>query len=273
MAMSKNTIITSAVLALLLSYSLEPVKSFPPPESNRNGVLSKPTNTASKSLSSNDALRTCSISEIQLNPTIRGGGFDTVCTGRLSDVQLERASKWLRRLRYLRRPNEFKSVAIVELLPNGSVLLNPRHAFGGPGGDTLMSPEEGSPIDLRRLWPAATKVMNSEDPDRIWRLDYGPIPLLSDISYAQAERLWGSDSESKSVKTNSRTYRLKTFNNDKDPDFFLDLVFENDRIQKYRIRSTDLPDTNWHASAQTKEDGSKIHPPQNFSYLKVSSRT
>ena len=66
--------------------------------------------------------------------------------------------------------------------------------------------------------------------------DYGPIPAIENISRAQADHLWRSRSNS-SKSGQTCTYRLTTKGQN---EFFLDLVFLKNKLQKYRIRGQTL---------------------------------
>jgi hypothetical protein len=68
----------------------------------------------------------------------------------------------------------------------------------------------------------------------IGRFDYGPIPPLNKMTIDVADRLWGISEESKS--NTERTYHLVQPHADEN--FFLDTVFVNGRLERYRFRST-----------------------------------
>jgi hypothetical protein len=152
-----------------------------------------------------DALRRWSISSQSL-PSKRDPLADPLCGEYpLSKEDLANSKSFI----LLRRPSDGRCVAVVEVSSDGSVVLNPRST----------------------VFP--------KNPFRKYCWDYGPIPILAEMSISQADHLWGETgkSESNDVK---RTYRLKTFNSPKDPDFFLDLIFKNDYVEKYRLRSSEL---------------------------------
>jgi hypothetical protein len=104
----------------------------------------------------------------------------------------------------LRNPEEFRSVAVIEVKANRVVELNPRRML---------------------------------HPGKPWQTtyDYGPIPPLCDLTSAESEQLWTC---SKYSSPGMRTYKLKAFNDTEDADYFIDIVFENGHLQKYRVRSS-----------------------------------
>lgn len=107
----------------------------------------------------------------------------------------------------LSREDDEKVVAIVEGKKDGSAVLNPRMVFGN------------------------------------MRYNYGPIPEVFELTKNQADILFG-----KSVKQSSDTYsyRLSTpFPKNEKKLVFLDLQFQNNKIQKFRIRSQSFQTTNW----------------------------
>jgi hypothetical protein len=77
-------------------------------------------------------------------------------------------------------------------------------------------------------------------------VDYGPIPLLSDITPEQADQLWGSG-PTESNPSNERTYRLMCRNFGWA--FFLDLVFDHRKLVKYRVRVPSFPNS-WREPAE-----------------------
>jgi len=72
---------------------------------------------------------------------------------------------------------------------------------------------------------------------------YGPIPPLRDMTPEEADQLWTSDG-GKSVTGKVTTYRLASYI--KPNEAFIDLVFDRNNIQEYRIRSTEIGSANWH---------------------------
>lgn len=69
--------------------------------------------------------------------------------------------------------------------------------------------------------------------EKLW--NYGEIPRLENLTKTQAYYLWGQPTQKK--ESNETTYQLApSFSNDPKSSFFLDVVFENDRIKTYRIR-------------------------------------
>lgn len=71
--------------------------------------------------------------------------------------------------------------------------------------------------------------------------DYGPIPILRDMTEAQADELWGT--ETKSLKDDVVTYNLMSYQSRSN--LFIDVVFREDRIDKYRVRSDLLEKSQW----------------------------
>ncbi len=104
----------------------------------------------------------------------------------------------------LRNPGEFRSVAVIEINSSEVVELNPRRTL---------------------------------HPGKPWQttFDYGPIPPLSELNSAECDQLWNS---SETIYPGIRTYKLKAFNDPEDADYFLDTVFKNGYLQKYRVRSS-----------------------------------
>ena len=73
--------------------------------------------------------------------------------------------------------------------------------------------------------------------------EYGLIPALSELTMSQADELWGArQTEHPSGALNERTYKLATKGN---KEFWIDLTFEGQRLQKYRMRSSELNSSSW----------------------------
>ncbi len=104
----------------------------------------------------------------------------------------------------LRNPGDYRSVAVIEVKSSEVVELNPRRTL---------------------------------HPGKPWQttFDYGPIPPLSVMSSAKCDLLWGC---SETIYPGIRTYKLKAFNDPEDADYFLDTIFDNGYLQKYRVRSS-----------------------------------
>lgn len=73
--------------------------------------------------------------------------------------------------------------------------------------------------------------------------DYGPIPALCDMTQLQADELWGT--ETKSVKGDVVTYKLMSYQSRSD--LFIDMVFREDRIYRYKVRSGLIENSEWNA--------------------------
>ncbi len=104
----------------------------------------------------------------------------------------------------LRNPGDYRSVAVIEVKSNEVVELNPRRT-----------------LHLGKPWQTT--------------LDYGQIPHLSVMRSANCDLLWGS---SENIYPGIRTYKLKAFNDPEGADYFLDTIFDNGYLQKYRVRSS-----------------------------------
>ncbi len=73
--------------------------------------------------------------------------------------------------------------------------------------------------------------------------NYGEMPRLENMTKTQADCLWGQPT---SKKENEFAYQLApSFSNDLKSSFFLDVVFENNRIKTYRIRDC-YKSYDWH---------------------------
>lgn len=71
--------------------------------------------------------------------------------------------------------------------------------------------------------------------------NYGPIPDLKELTPEQADQLWARNPDKQS-NSQKKTYKLLARNNQ---DVFLDLMFKNGRLQKYRIRGTVVKMERW----------------------------
>lgn len=72
--------------------------------------------------------------------------------------------------------------------------------------------------------------------------DYGPIPDLPDITKEQAQALWGPSLKIQKTKSDERTYKLIDRNKQV---FFLDVVFQNNRLAKYSVRNSESSFPSW----------------------------
>jgi hypothetical protein len=71
---------------------------------------------------------------------------------------------------------------------------------------------------------------------------YGPIPRLRDITPDIADQIWAAE-PTEEIDVKKRSYKLESYG--KTEDAFLDIVFENNKIEKYRIRSPELHSSDW----------------------------
>lgn len=71
--------------------------------------------------------------------------------------------------------------------------------------------------------------------------DYGPIPALRDMTQLQADELWGT--ETKSLQGDVVTYKLTSYQSRND--LFIDVIFRDDRICRYKVRSDLIEQSNW----------------------------
>jgi len=123
-------------------------------------------------------------------------------------------------LRFLKRVDDGRRVAVVQIASTKSLVLNPdwtRDTFNG----ALSCPT----------------------------VNYGPIPKLENLSVKQADIFWG-DSESleksSEISKTSRTYKLLLDSSPADKQIYLlDFLFSENKLQKYRIRTNDKEDTDW----------------------------
>lgn len=75
--------------------------------------------------------------------------------------------------------------------------------------------------------------------------NYGPIPSLNKITKSQADLLWGSKN-GKEVIGNVVTYKLlPNFGYKTNKEVLLDIVFEDSKIKKYKIRSEFMKSLGW----------------------------
>ncbi len=66
---------------------------------------------------------------------------------------------------------------------------------------------------------------------------YGQVPRLKELSAQEADELWGDGNYVSSNERPAVTYRLLSTNQKNEKtEFLLDLVFANNRVEKYRIR-------------------------------------
>lgn len=90
----------------------------------------------------------------------------------------------------------------------------------------LARPGENNFVAVVKFEPGSPAILDPEG------FDYGPVPLLVNLTQAQANILWGLPISSNSSTIS--TYRLTTFN---EQEFFLDVRFRANKIEKYRLRS------------------------------------
>lgn len=75
---------------------------------------------------------------------------------------------------------------------------------------------------------------------------YGPIPRIENITPKQADQLWGNGIMQNGTSNLERTYKLISKNqHDKIREFFIDLVFRSNKLQKYRVRSSEICCSGW----------------------------
>lgn len=90
--------------------------------------------------------------------------------------------------------------------------------------------------------------------------DYGPIPPLENMTSNQADTLWGL-SGTVCTETGPKTYKLIGQGDLRDQQFFLDIDFENNKVQRYRIRKGIASDlVPW--KQVRKKGGSTSDPPK-----------
>lgn len=114
-----------------------------------------------------------------------------------------------KRLRFLKRPDDGRYVAVVEINRYDSAILNP-------------------------TWEN--------------NLHYGPIPSLSDMTLKQADALWNSGSFDDNSEVKNRTYKLisgEPLQGRNSEIFYIDAVFQNKKIKKYRLRSKAIKHSHW----------------------------
>lgn len=66
--------------------------------------------------------------------------------------------------------------------------------------------------------------------------NYGPIPPLIELTPTQADVLWGA-SLTPTTSEREKTFELNTFAG---ATYFIDLKFENNQVQEYRVRAQEL---------------------------------
>lgn len=71
---------------------------------------------------------------------------------------------------------------------------------------------------------------------------YGPIPNISKMTRQQADALW--QAEPIPTSGSEVTYKLTSFNY-KPEDVYIDVVFANDRVDKYRLRAERIATPEW----------------------------
>lgn len=140
------------------------------------------------------------------------------------DPEIARLYRKRARLRFLKRLDDDRCVAVIEVLKNKPTILNP-------------------------IW---------EYPEFSPMINYGPIPTVENMSIKQADVLWGQGSSKSNSFKNKRTYKLVSghpLQGHKRAYYFIDLVFELNRIKKYRIRSTEIShNNNWVFMRKEKEE-------------------
>lgn len=86
--------------------------------------------------------------------------------------------------------------------------------------------------------------------------DYGPIPVLSHITKMQTDELWGT--ANKSVSGEVISYKLSSYK-EQPTEVFIDVVFDKDKLQKYRIRSSLIKTQKW-SLVKKQEEGAYLLP-------------
>ncbi len=76
--------------------------------------------------------------------------------------------------------------------------------------------------------------------------DYGPIPLLEEMTIEQFDCLWGPDQKDPAESKDLRTYKL-SFVNTKSvtEEVLINCIFKDNHIQKYQILGPGLKNTGW----------------------------
>lgn len=76
--------------------------------------------------------------------------------------------------------------------------------------------------------------------------DYGPIPLLEEMTIDQFDCLWGPGQKGPEESKDSRTYKL-SFVNAKSvtEEVLINCIFKDNHIQKYQILGPELKNTGW----------------------------
>jgi hypothetical protein len=92
----------------------------------------------------------------------------------------------------------------------------------------LTGPNSEKFVAVLQIYQATPPVLNPEG------FEYGPIPSLKNITKEDAEILWGNGASSLPDET---TYKLKA---NTQGNFFIDLLFKDNRLAKYRVRGERL---------------------------------
>lgn len=74
---------------------------------------------------------------------------------------------------------------------------------------------------------------------------YGPIPQLACMDRQTADELWKAESD-KGITDQTATYELTCYGSS-DVVVFLDTVFKDNKLEKYKVRSSQLPAMDWHS--------------------------
>jgi hypothetical protein len=111
----------------------------------------------------------------------------------------------------------------------------------------LTKPEQNNIVAVLKIEPNGDSVLNPDG------FDYGPIPALAKMSLPVADQLWATNVQTSKAKERlrknvARTYYLISADKNEFKDFYLDLLFENNCLQKYQIRSGGTTELNakWH---------------------------
>jgi hypothetical protein len=71
---------------------------------------------------------------------------------------------------------------------------------------------------------------------------YGPIPKISEMTRQQADALW--QAEPVPTSGSEVTYKLSSFS-DKPEDVYIDVVFQNNKVDRYRLRAERIATQEW----------------------------
>lgn len=91
----------------------------------------------------------------------------------------------------------------------------------------LTRPNESNYVAVLQVDHGCPAILNPDG------FEYGPIPKLKDLTVLQADQLWGKAVNSDSSNL-EKIYRLAAADKS---DYFLDTVFDETKLLKYRVRS------------------------------------